>query len=101
MSRRQAPGGASRCDGVWPFHSASRSEPTERSKAEDRLSRLKQLEYRELDLLSRLTVLEERRISYPHEVTERQVDELDRRLDEVRAELEALRAELPTSRDGV
>jgi hypothetical protein len=84
---------------VWTFHSASRSEPTERSKAEDRRSRLKQLEYREIDLLSRLSVLEERRMSYPHEVTDRQVDELDRRLDEVRAEIATLRAELPTHRD--
>lgn len=81
---------------MWTFHSANRAEPTERSKAEDRLSRLKQLEYRELDLLSRLTVLAERRLSYPHEVTDRQVDELDRRLDDVRAEIESLRAELPT-----
>lgn len=99
MSRRQPACTGSRCVGVWTFHSASRAEPTERSRAEDRLSRLKQLEYREVDLLSRLTVLEERRISYPHEVTDRQVDELDRRLDEVRAEIETLRAELPTHRD--
>ncbi len=54
------------------------------------------LKHREIDLVSRLSVLYERRELYPMEVTKRQVAELNRKLDEVRAERDALRAEGPS-----
>ncbi len=54
------------------------------------------LKHREIDLISRLSVLYERRELYPMEVTKRQVAELNRKLDEVRAERDALRAEGPS-----
>jgi hypothetical protein len=84
----------------WTFHSADRSHPTRRSIAEDRESRLRTLKHRELDLVSRLSILFERRELYPREVTKRQVAELNRRLDDVRAEIDQLRADGPPVDDG-
>ena len=81
---------------MWTFQSADRSQPTSRSIAEEAESRLRNLEHRELDVVSRLSVLHERRELYPDEVTDRQVAELDRRLDEIRAQIDQVRAELPT-----
>jgi cell division protein FtsB len=83
---------------VWVFHSAERSGPTARSIAEEKRSRLKTLRHRELDLVSRLSVLYERSELYPREVTKRQVAELNRKLDEIRAEIDALRAEVDEER---
>jgi hypothetical protein len=77
---------------MWTFHSAHRAKPTQRSSAEEATSRLRHLAHRELDLVSRLSVLHERRELYPNEVTERQVAELDQKLDDIRAEIELLRA---------
>lgn len=79
---------------MWTFHSADRAQATARSRAEEAQSRLRNLESRELDVISRLSVLHERRELYPAEVTDRQVAELDRRLDEIRAQIDALRSEL-------
>jgi hypothetical protein len=67
-----------------------------RSRAEDARSRLKLLRHRELDVVSRLSVLYERSELYPREVTKRQVTELNRKLDEIRAEIDALGAEAPS-----
>lgn len=92
MARRQAATADARCVGMWTFHSAHSAKPTQRSSAEEATSRLRHLAERELDLVSRLSVLYERRELYPHEVTERQVAELDQKLDEIRAEIELLRA---------
>ena len=85
---------------MWTFHRGNRSQESERARVEAAQSRLHNLEYRELDLITRLGVLHERREVYPHEVTDRQVEELDRKLDEIREEIADLRAELPTGRDG-
>ena len=92
MARRQAATADARCVGMWTFHSAHRAKPTQQSSAEEATSRLRHLAQRELDLVSRLSVLYERRELYPHEVTDRQVAELDQKLDEIRAEIELLRA---------
>ena len=85
---------------MWVFHSADRSQPTKRSVAESRDSQLRTLKYRELDLVSRLSVLFERRELYPVEVSKRQVSELNRKLDEIRAEIDRLRADGPLVDDG-
>ncbi|MGZ4408952.1 MAG: hypothetical protein ACXVY6_09205 [Gaiellaceae bacterium] len=82
---------------MWVFHRADPKQLTARRRAEETASKLRNLEHRELDLLSRLAVLQERHELYPREVTERQVAELDRKLDEMRDEIAALRAGLPTS----
>lgn len=84
---------------MWTFHMGDRSTETERSRTEELLSRLRNLEYRELDLVSRLSILHERHELYPREVTDRQVAELDRKLDDIRAQIAALGAELPMRRD--
>jgi hypothetical protein len=84
---------------VWTFHSTDRSQRTARAQTEQVCSRLRNLEHREIDLLSRLSVLHERRELYPQEVTEPQVAELDRKLDAIREEIVSLRAELPACRD--
>ena len=85
---------------MWAFHSADRSQPTTRSVAESRESQLRTLKYRELDLVSRLSVLFERRELYPVEVSKRQVSELNRKLDEIRAQIDQLRADGPLVDDG-
>lgn len=85
---------------MWVFHSGERYEPREGSLTESRESRLRTLKYRELDLVSRLSVLFERRELYPIEISKRQVSELNRKLDEIRAEIDALRADLPLIDDG-
>jgi hypothetical protein len=84
---------------MWTFHRGSGTQETSGSRFEEAELRLHELEHRELDLISRLCVLHERRELYPREVTERQVDELDRKLDELREEIATLRAELPGGRD--
>jgi chromosome segregation ATPase len=84
---------------MWTFHRGNRSQESARARVEAAESRLHNLEYRELDLITRLGVLQDRRELYPQEITGRQVEELDRRLDEIRAEIASLRADLPTSRD--
>ena len=78
---------------MWTFHRGSRSEESARAKAEAAQSRLHNLEHRELDLITRLSVLQERAELFPQEVTDGQVEELDRRLDDVREEIASLRAE--------
>ena len=80
---------------MWVFASAARDGSTVRSRAEEAESRLKLLRHRELDLVSRLSVLYERAELFPREVTARQVSELNRKLDEIRAEIDRLRAEEP------
>ena len=57
--------------------------------------RLVELGHRELDLLSKLSVLYERHELFPGEGTDRQLAEVNRLLDEVRAEIDTLRAEAP------
>jgi chromosome segregation ATPase len=83
---------------MWTFHRGERARESARARVEAARSRLHNLEYRELDLITRIGVLQERRELYPLEVTERQVDELDRKLDQIREEIARLRAELPTGR---
>jgi chromosome segregation ATPase len=84
---------------MWTFHRGDGNPESARAKLEAARSRLHNLEYRELDLITRIGVLHERRELYPLEVTDRQVDELDRKLDEIREEIASLRAELPVARD--
>ena len=81
---------------MWTFHRGHQSQESARARVEAAESRLHNLEHRELDLITRLGVLHERRELFPQEVTDRQVEELDRRLDEIREEIASLRAELPT-----
>jgi hypothetical protein len=69
------------------------------AKREEAESRLRELEYRELDLITRIGVLHDRREQYPQEVSERQVEALDVKLDELREEIASLRAELPSRRE--
>jgi hypothetical protein len=69
------------------------------AKREEAESRLRELEYRELDLITRIGVLHDRREQYPQEVSERQVEALDVKLDEIREEIASLRAELPSRRE--
>ncbi|MDX6414013.1 MAG: hypothetical protein QOH23_1423 [Gaiellaceae bacterium] len=61
-----------------------------------RASRLAELEHREGNLVRRIVVLKERHAVTPHEVTWRQVSELDERLRDVRTQIDGLRQRLST-----
>jgi chromosome segregation ATPase len=79
----------------WTFHTADQSQKTPRAQAEQTASHVKHLEHREADLVRRLVTLKERHAFFPHEVTNRQIDELAAKLEQLRTELDTARADLP------
>jgi len=78
---------------VRVFRQARRPAQNVASPHDEDALRLRELGHRELDLISKLSLLYERHELYPGEVTDRQLAELNRMLDKVRAEIDALRAE--------
>jgi hypothetical protein len=84
---------------TWTFHTAEPPEPAPRAGADEMMSRLRHLERCEASLVKRLVILQERHAYTPHEVTQRQLDELHAKLTAFRARIDELRAELPNRRD--
>jgi hypothetical protein len=91
---------------TWHFDAPAERTLRERSRVpiidddDVRASRLAELEHREGNLVRRMVVLKERHAVAPHEVTWRQVSELDQRLLDVRHQIDGLRRRLQVGLEG-